>query len=80
VVNEARLRWRCRRGMRELDGLLQAFLSEGYQCLDSADKQRFTELLELPDPVLAAYVLGRDAPADPELQRLLAVIRTALHP
>jgi antitoxin CptB len=80
MVDEARLRWRCRRGMRELDGLLQTFLSERFQVLDPADKQRFAELLELPDPVLAAYVLGRDAPSDTELQRLLASIRTALHP
>ena len=66
--------------MRELDGLLQAFLRGRYQALAVADKRRFAELLELPDPVLAAYVLERDAPADPELQRLLKSIRTALYP
>ena len=32
----ARLRWKCRRGMLELDLLLRDFLDSGYQDLDDA--------------------------------------------
>ena len=80
MSEQARLRWRCRRGMRELDALLQAFLTDTYPALPDADKARFAALLELPDPDLSAYLLGRDVPADPEVRRLLARVRAALHP
>jgi antitoxin CptB len=80
MSEQARLRWRCRRGMRELDALLQAFLSDTYSTLSTADKGRFVALLELPDPELSAYLLGRDVPWDPDVERLVASIRSALHP
>jgi antitoxin CptB len=71
----ARLRWRCRRGMRELDRLLTDFLAAGYPGLSESEKQRFADLLELPDPELHAYLLGRREPEDAELAGLLETIR-----
>ncbi len=53
-----RLRWRCRRGMLELDLLLQGFLDNGYTELDEAQQNIFTHLLELPDQTLSEYLLG----------------------
>lgn len=67
----ARLRWRCRRGMRELDTLLTAFLEHGYPSLDEADRARFEALLELPDPQIHAWLLGRERPADPAIAQLV---------
>ena len=74
----SRLRWRCRRGMRELDRILEGFLEREYAGLDSTQRQRFAELLELPDPDLHAYLVGRAEPADPELARLLRQLRAGL--
>ena len=71
----ARLRWRCRRGMRELDRILEAFLSEGFPGLDDREKQKFSEFLEYPDPDLHAYLVGRAEPGDVELAKLLRKIR-----
>lgn len=73
-----KLRWRCRRGMRELDRMLEAFLETAFDRLAEDDKRRFAEILELPDPELHAYLIGRAEPADPELERLLRVIRQSL--
>lgn len=73
----SRLRWRCRRGMRELDRILEAFLERSWGELDAAEKARFAEFLELPDPDLHAYLVGRAEPADPELARLLRTIRAS---
>jgi antitoxin CptB len=53
-----RLRWRCRRGMLELDLLLQGFLEKGYAQLDAVQKENFSRLLELPDQTLSEYLLG----------------------
>jgi antitoxin CptB len=75
----AKLRWRCRRGMRELDAVLQAFLDRGFGTLDEADKARFETLLDLPDPVLHGYLVGRHEPEDPDTVRLIERIRQSLN-
>ena len=61
----ALLRWRCRRGMRELDQLLTGYLKRHYPQASAAEKAAFTALLELPDPELARYFLGRVEPEEP---------------
>lgn len=63
----ARLKWRCRRGMRELDVLLQRYLERRYASASQEEQQAFEALLDLPDPQLFAYVLKREQPADPHL-------------
>lgn len=65
-----RLRWRCRRGMKELDLLLERYLSLDFPTASSCDRQAFARFLELPDPELAAYLLGGVVPADSDLARL----------
>jgi antitoxin CptB len=71
-----RLLWRCRRGMKELDVLLER--SAGV-CVAAGPLERhaFARLLELPDPELARYLLGGERPADPQLAALVARIRGA---
>lgn len=71
----AKLRWRCRRGMRELDTLLQAFLETSYATLDEAQKRCFGVILDFPDPELHAYLLGRLTPEDEDVAELIARIR-----
>jgi antitoxin CptB len=68
----SRLRWRCRRGMRELDVLLQRYLERRYACAPQEEQQAFEALLELPDPQLFAYVVKREQPSDPHLLNVLA--------
>ena len=70
-----RLRWRCRRGMLELDLLLQGFLDRGYAKL-SLDRQKvFENLLDYPDDVLLELLMGRSAAADPEVADVIEEIR-----
>jgi antitoxin CptB len=59
-----RLRWRCRRGMRELDTLLEHYLAERFPVAPEAEQAAFVRLLDLPDPDLAAYLLGRSGPPE----------------
>ncbi len=68
----SRLRWRCRRGTRELDLLLQAFLRESYHGLDEAGQQRFAELLEYSDPEIMDWLMRRSVPPCPEFQLILS--------
>ena len=57
-----RIRWRCRRGLLELDLVLEAFLARGYERLDAGERRLFDELLEQPDNDLLDLALGRREP------------------
>jgi antitoxin CptB len=75
-----KLRWRCRRGMRELDAVLASFLDSAFGTLDEGEIARFEAILELPDPELLAYLSGRSAPADPDIAALVERIRSSHRP
>jgi antitoxin CptB len=72
-----RLRWRCRRGMRELDRLLSAYLADGYGSSTPAEQEAFRDLLELQDPQLFAYFLGRERPPTTQLAAIVERIASA---
>ena len=72
-----RLRWRCRRGMRELDELLRRYVDEHYAASSSAHQEAFRELLDEPDPLIHAYCLGLEAPPTPILASLIRLITEA---
>ena len=77
-VRLAKLRWRSRRGMRELDALLLAFLDANAMRLTEPEIASFEAILELPDPTLHAYLLGRSAPADAATAELIERIRASV--
>jgi antitoxin CptB len=78
--NYNRLAWQCRRGMRELDELLNSFLLQGYRCLDEAAQETFTRLLEYPDAVLLELLMGRMTPADKDVACIVQKIRNTTAP
>ncbi len=53
-----RLRWRCRRGMQELDLLLLRFLDREGSRFSAVEIDQFEQFLSLPDPELAAMLLS----------------------
>src|SRR3990167_4520310 len=63
-----RLRWRCRRGLLELDVVLKNFLDQGYASLTPAEQEAFDKLLAVPDNILWAYVQGSENPLEKELR------------
>ena len=54
----AKLKWQCRRGMKELDLLLEQYLVTDYPLADTAEKTRFAELLQLEDDELLAALMN----------------------
>jgi len=66
------LQWRSRRGMKEIDLVLQGWLERHYPSASSDERARFEQFLELPDPEIAAYLLGRALPKDPAVAALVA--------
>jgi antitoxin CptB len=74
----ARLRWQCRRGMLELDLLLNRFLETGFTRLEAAGRADFVRLLGYQDQIIHDWLMGRAVPADAALRRLVAAIRAAM--
>ena len=70
-----RILWRCRRGMKELDLLLERFGRSSFPRASLPERRAFEGLLELPDPVLAGYLLGGLTPSDPQTAHLVRQIR-----
>ncbi|MFQ6018196.1 MAG: succinate dehydrogenase assembly factor 2 [Kiloniellaceae bacterium] len=62
-VRRKRLRFRCRhRGTKELDLLLGGFADRELDGMTEAQLARFEALLEVPEPVIFAWLAGRRAP------------------
>ena len=70
----ARVRWRCRRGLLELD-LLLARLVAGVSPDEHAMIADIERLLEHSDHDLQHWLRGEGAPAEPALQALIARLR-----
>ncbi len=70
-----RLVWHSRRGMLELDLVLEPFVKEVYPGLDETDKARYRKLLLCEDQDLFGFFLGRVTPQDEELA---AIVKTIL--
>ena len=63
------MRWRCRRGLLELDIVLGRFVGKHYAGLNDAQQVAFDVLLDLPDNVLWDMITGREVPPQ-ETQQL----------
>ncbi len=75
-----RVAWRCRRGMLELDLLLQGFLARGYGQLGREGEEAFGRLLCLPDPLLYRHLIGMEHFRERELQNVVEAIRSSVAP
>ncbi|OGT44083.1 MAG: hypothetical protein A3F42_00060 [Gammaproteobacteria bacterium RIFCSPHIGHO2_12_FULL_37_34] len=73
--NISSLRWACRRGMLELDVLLQHFLEKAYVGLSQADQTLFIQLLECSDQELFSWLIGQNRPSDQHLLRIIDLVR-----
>jgi antitoxin CptB len=74
-MQQSRLRWLCRRGMKELDVVMTRYLDSHYAEADEADQKSFIALLELPDPDLYSLLLGRKVSADQNTVKVVRSIR-----
>ena len=76
-IQENRLRWHCRRGLLELDLVLQRFMDNRYASMKAADVELLKELLDYPDQDLWDMIIGRLQPADKRVAPVLEMLRAA---
>ena len=71
-----RLRWRCRRGTRELDLMLMRYLDHEFPQAPPSEREAFMRFLEYPDPRLQEILLGARADVDPEIEAIVCKMKT----
>jgi antitoxin CptB len=70
-----RVRWRCRRGLLELDLVLQRFVDEYYARLGEAERRQFETLLDLSDNELWDMITLRKKQGNSHLQHVLSLLQ-----
>ncbi|WP_341217385.1 succinate dehydrogenase assembly factor 2 [Neptunomonas phycophila] len=75
-----RLTWQSRRGMLELDLLFVPFMEEAFRGLLQEDQDRFVKLLECEDQDLFVWLMEREAPSDPDMNRIVRIILDRVQP
>ena len=70
-----RVRWHCRRGLLELDIVLNRFVDSHFERLDGGQRSALYRLLALPDNELWDLVAGRREPSDPDSAEILRYLR-----
>jgi antitoxin CptB len=71
-----KLRWLCRRGMKELDILLQRFVDHHQKSLSEGEWPEFEALLQTEDDVLWDWFQN---PSLPDAQPYLALLKQIRH-
>ena len=72
----SKLKWRCRRGTKELDYLLEGYLDKYYSLANKNEQALFVELLTLQDSQLIWFLLGEQLPASKGLASLVKKIQS----
>ena len=75
VAEYSELKWRCRRGMLELDILLNAYLDRQYATMTSEQIALFNKVLDYPDQVLFDLLLGNMTSSDIRINGMVAEIQ-----
>ncbi len=71
----SQLRWSCRRGLLELDLLLNSYLDKVYEQLTDVEKRQFISLLDMQDQEMYEMFIGKTSPNNKEQAELLERIR-----
>ncbi len=74
LLSEGYFRWRSRRGMKELDFVLNRFLDEHYESMTMPQKQAFDAFLGTEDMTLWYWLSGKSQPEDEDTAQLVATI------
>ena len=70
-----RLRWHCRRALLELDLVFQRFWERHGDAVDGETEETLRRLLAMEDHDIWYLVSGQDETADPQLGKLVALLR-----
>ena len=74
-MDKARLRWLCRRGMKELDVVLERYMASRYDSAPEAERAAFVALTSEEDPQIWDWIMGFDALPQGEIGHVIEQLR-----
>lgn len=74
-MNKNQIQWLCRRGMLELDIILNYFFENHYDELTQSEKDIFQKLLQASDPDLYQWLMGYQLPNEEHFQNIVNKIQ-----
>ncbi len=80
LMDKNRLLWASRRGMLELDLILQPFAENVYSQLSPDDQQRYEQLLDCEDQDLFSWLLRSKVPEDAQIRQIIDIILASRDP
>ena len=75
TAEERKLQWHCRRGLKELDVLMERFTEDCLPRLSPPLIPVLERLLDEADSDLLGWIIGRDPPSSPEYLPLIEMLR-----
>ena len=69
------LRWRCRRGTKELDRILGGYLEENYAHASAQLRREFVALLEVQDPDIYDWLMGTQEPDKEQFKGIITALQ-----
>ncbi|WP_420844635.1 succinate dehydrogenase assembly factor 2 [Legionella cardiaca] len=72
---KAKLIWHCRRGMLELDLILNRFANNHLDNITEEQIEQFDKLLTCIDPELYSWLMGYEQPTDKDLVEIVEFIK-----
>lgn len=72
------LKWRCRRGVKELDVVFTRYLEDQFPTASEEEQNTFRELLQIEDPTLFGMLVGSEPIENPQHAALLEKMRAGL--
>ena len=73
-IELSKIRWRCRRGTKELDHLLLSYFENHYQDANESERASFEEMLSLQDNVLIEMFTDPQHIEDKKWQQIIIQI------
>ena len=71
------LRWKCRRGMKELDTVLLRYLDQYFEQASDLERQAFLALLDMQDPELYFLLLGKTTSNNKDITSVITNLQSA---
>ncbi len=71
----SRLRWQCRRGIKEMDLILERFLEQCYPSLSPQQRIAFNQILDETDLDIMDWILDRSRPENKDYELIIHFFR-----
>ena len=71
----SRLRWRCRRGTKELDIVMNRYLQERYETASAEEQESFNALLDIEDPIIFDWLMDKTKAEDENLKAIVEILK-----